>query len=216
LGFIQEHWLSLLQQIDNLSYLGMGVYVLAYILATLVLIPASFLTLGAGAIYGLPRGSLLVSVASILAATSAFLVGRYLARDVVARAIARDARFQAIDGAVGREGWKIVGLTRLSPLFPFVILNYAFSITKVSLRDFVLASWLGMLPGTVMYVYIGASIPDVALLGTRSGERSPIEWGFYFVGLVATIAVSLYASRLARKALQELRELVSHPIKSVK
>jgi uncharacterized membrane protein YdjX (TVP38/TMEM64 family) len=73
-----------------------------------------------------------------------------------------------------------------------------------------------MLPGTVMYVYIGASIPDVALLGTRSGERSPIEWGFYFVGLVATIAVSLYASRLARKALQELRELVSHPIKSVK
>ncbi len=202
LDVIQEYWRSLLQWIDSSGYIGIGAYILAYILATVLLIPASLLTLGAGAIYGVVRGSVLVSIASVLAATTAFLVGRYLARDRVARQIATRDNFQAIDEAVGREGWKIVGLTRLSPLFPFVFLNYAFSVTKVSLKDFVLASWIGMLPGTVMFVYIGSLIGDIALLGTGERQRTRIEWAFYIIGLTATIFVSLYVTRLAGRALE--------------
>jgi uncharacterized membrane protein YdjX (TVP38/TMEM64 family) len=201
LNVLQDYLQSLLHQIEGLGYLGVGIYLLAYILATVVLIPASLLTLGAGAIYGVIRGSILVSIASTLAATIAFLVGRYLAREWVARAIATKPDFQAIDEAVGQEGWKIVGLTRLSPLFPFVFLNYAFSVTRVSLQDFVVASWIGMLPGTVMFVYIGSLIGDITLLGTSGRQRTSIEWTFYLIGLGATVFATLYVTRLAQKAL---------------
>jgi uncharacterized membrane protein YdjX (TVP38/TMEM64 family) len=202
LDVIQDYWRFLLHGIDNLGYLGVVAYLVVYILATVFLIPASLLTLGAGAIYGVIRGTILVSIASTAAATVAFLVGRYLARERVARWIAARGNFSAIDEAVGREGWKIVGLTRLSPLFPFIFLNYAFSITRVSLKDFVLASWVGMLPGTVMFVYIGSLIGDIALLGTIERQRTPIEWFIYGIGLTATVFASLYMTRLARKALE--------------
>jgi uncharacterized membrane protein YdjX (TVP38/TMEM64 family) len=124
------------------------------------------------------------------------LVGRYLARDWVAKKIEGNAAFAALDRAVASEGWKIVGLTRLSPAFPFTLLNYAFGLTRVSLRDYVLASWIGMMPGTVMYVYLGS-------LARAAGERSrtPAEWALSGVGLVATIVVTVFVTRLARTAL---------------
>src|SRR5690606_28498352 len=113
---------------------------------TVLLIPGSALTLGAGALFGVFWGTVYASTGATLGATCAFLIGRYLARDWVAARIARRPAFVAIDRAVAEEGWKIVGLTRLSPIFPFVLLNYAFGLTRVSLRDYVFASWLGMLP----------------------------------------------------------------------
>ncbi|MGH7316374.1 MAG: TVP38/TMEM64 family protein, partial [Candidatus Rokuibacteriota bacterium] len=124
-----------------------------------------------------------------------------LARGWVARRIEGNARFKAIDAAVAREGWKIVGLTRLSPVFPFNLLNYAFGVTRVSLRDYLLASWIGMMPGTVMYVYLGSLAGDLAALGAGRRARTPAEWGFYVVGLLATVAVTVYVTRLARAAL---------------
>lgn len=199
---IQENLQSFLRWIDGLGALGLGAYIAVYILATVLFIPASPLTLGAGAIYGVIRGSMLVSIASTLGATAAFLIGRYLVRERVARNIATREKFQAIDEAIGQEGWKIVGLTRLSPLFPFVFLNYAFSVTKVSLKDFILASWLGMFPGTVMFVYIGSLIGDIALLGTGERQKTPIEWVFYVIGLTATVIVTVYVTRIARRALE--------------
>jgi uncharacterized membrane protein YdjX (TVP38/TMEM64 family) len=179
----------------------MAFFVLLYVLATVLFLPGFILTLGAGVMFGVLKGSAIVSVAATLGATAAFLVGRHLARDWVASRIAGRPRFQAVDQAVAREGWKIVGLVRLSPLFPFNLLNYAFGLTSVSLRDYFWASWVGMLPGTVMYVYIGSLAGDLALIGAEERSRSAAEWALYLVGLAATIAVTFYVTRLARAAL---------------
>lgn len=198
---VQEGLRQTLTWIDGQGAAGAVVFGVLYVLACVLLIPGSVLTLGAGFLYGVAKGTILISIASTLGATAAFLVGRYLARDWVAGKIANHPKFAAIDEAVGREGWKIVGLTRLSPAFPFVLLNYAYGLTRVSLRDYFFASWLGMLPGTVLFVYLGSLAGSLATLGSGSGDRTPAQWTGYGVGLLATLAVTVYATRLARRAL---------------
>lgn len=186
-----------LDVIAGLGPWGPVLFILVYVVAAVFFVPGSALTLGAGALFGVMWGSIYVSVGATLGATAAFLVGRYVARDWVGRKIEGNAKFAAIDRAVADEGWKIVGLTRLSPVFPFTLLNYAFGLTRVKLRDYVLASWIGMMPGTVMYVYIGS-------LARAAGEKkSPAEWALYGVGLVATIFVTVFVTRIARRALAE-------------
>ncbi len=200
---LPSHLKSALDWIAGLGAVGMVVFVALYIVVTVLFLPGSILTLGAGVVFGVIRGSILVSIAATLGATAAFLVGRYFARDWVAAKIEGNAKFSAIDRAVADEGWKIVGLTRLSPIFPFNLLNYAFSITQVSLRDYFFASWIGMMPGTVMYVYIGSLAGDLATLGADGRERGAAEWTLYVVGLAATVAVTLFVTRVARRALEE-------------
>jgi uncharacterized membrane protein YdjX (TVP38/TMEM64 family) len=191
-----------LEHLRDLGPWGLALFVVLYVAATVLLVPASILTLGAGAVFGLGRGLALVSVAATLGATAAFLVGRYVAREAIERRLAAQPRFAAVDAAVAREGWKIVVLTRLSPALPFVLLNYAFGLTRVPLRDYVLASWLGMLPGTALYVYLGSLAGDLATLGAGPRTRTPAEWTAYVVGLLATIAVTAQVTRLARGALR--------------
>ncbi|ELS00038.1 TVP38/TMEM64 family protein [Gloeocapsa sp. PCC 73106] len=192
---------SILTWVDHSGPIAPIVFTLIYIITTVLLISGALLTLGAGIIFGVVRGSIYVSIASTLAATVAFLIGRYLARGWVVKQIENKPRFKAIDKAVGQEGWKIVGLTRLSPVFPFVFLNYAFSVTQVSLRDYVLASWVGMMPGTVMYVYLGSLAKDLASLGTSNKEAGKLELILRVIGLIATVVVTLYITRIAKKAL---------------
>ncbi|MBI4208193.1 MAG: TVP38/TMEM64 family protein [Deltaproteobacteria bacterium] len=194
---------SFLASIENLGPQGPILFAFIYIAACVLFIPGSILTLGAGVVFGVVKGSILVSIAATLGATAAFLVGRYFARDWVAHKIEGNEKFKAIDEAVAKEGWKIVGLTRLSPLFPFNLLNYAYGLTRVSLRDYFFASWVGMIPGTILYVYIGSLAGDLASLGTQGGSRTAAEWGLYGVGLLATVAVTIYVTRVARKALKE-------------
>jgi uncharacterized membrane protein YdjX (TVP38/TMEM64 family) len=186
-----------LDWVEQLGPTGPALFILLYIAACVLFIPGSALTLGAGAIFGVVRGSIIVSVASTLGATAAFLVGRYFARDWIARKIEKNEKFAAIDQAVGREGWKIVGLTRLSPAFPFSLLNYAYGLTKVSFRDYVLASWIGMMPGTIMYVYLGS----LARLGVDAQQTTTAQTVLKIVGLLATIAVTVYVTKIARAAL---------------
>jgi uncharacterized membrane protein YdjX (TVP38/TMEM64 family) len=156
-------WLTdALEWIRGLGPLAPIVFIAIYIVACVAFLPGSILTIGAGVIFGVVRGSIYVSIAATLGATAAFLVGRYLARGWVSEKLEGNPKFKAIDQAVGKEGWKIVFLTRLSPVFPFNLLNYAYGLTSVSLRDYVLASWVGMIPGTILYVYIGALSGDVA------------------------------------------------------
>jgi len=188
-----------LDWVAQLGPTGPAIFILMYIAACVFFIPGSALTLGAGAIFGVVKGSLIVSVASTLGATVAFLIGRYVARDWIARKIEKNKKFAAIDQAVAKEGWKIVGLTRLSPAFPFSLLNYAYGLTKVSLRDYVLASWIGMMPGTIMYVYLGS----LARLGIESEQVSTAQTVLKIVGLLATIAVTVYVTRIARRALKK-------------
>ncbi len=201
---IQGMLRSALEWIDGLGFVGYFVFIVLYIAACVFFIPGSLLTLGAGAIYGLLEGFILVSIASTLGATAAFLVGRYFARDWVAAKVEGNEKFKAIDEAVAREGWKIVGLTRLSPAFPFTLLNYAYGLTRVSLPHYVLASWIGMMPGTVLYVYIGTLAGNIATIGAEDAPAdAPGKLAIQVVGLIATIAVTLYVTRIARTALKQ-------------
>lgn len=200
---LQSQFRVLLAWVQSLGPWGPALFLLIYVAACVLGLPGSILTLGAGAIFGVLKGSVLVSVSATLGATAAFLIGRYLARGWVSRKIEAHAAFKAIDEAVEREGWKIVGLTRLSPAFPFNLLNYGFGVTRVSLRDYFFASWIGMLPGTIMYVYLGSLVGDLAALGARGRSRAPAEWALYGVGLAATVVVTVTVSRIARQALQK-------------
>jgi len=198
---VQEWLRRSLEWVGGLGPAGVIAFVVIYILACVFMLPGSILTLGAGAVFGVVKGTAIVSVASTLGATAAFLVGRHLARERVARRIEGNQRFRAIDEAVGREGWKIVGLTRLSPVFPFNLLNYAYGITGVRLRDYFFASWIGMFPGTVMYVYLGSLAGSLAALDKQGAGRTPLQWALYLVGLLATVAVTVLVTRIARAAL---------------
>ncbi len=200
---VQELLKDSLEWITGLGFFGPVIFIVLYVVACVLLVPGSILTLGAGFVFGVVKGTVIVSVADTMGATAAFLVGRYLARGWVSKKIDGNPKFRAVDEAVAREGWKIVGLLRLSPVFPFNLLNYMFGLTRISLRHYVFASWIGMLPGTVMYVYIGSLAGDVVSLGSGGRTRTTAEWVFYSLGFVATIAVTVFVTRLARKALEK-------------
>ncbi len=186
-----------LAQVKKLGVWGPLIFVLVYVLAAVLFVPGSALTLGAGAVFGVVRGSIYVSIASTLAAGVAFLLGRYVARDWIAKKIQGNATFDSIDRSLADEGWKIVLLTRLSPVFPFTLLNYAFGLTRVRFREYILWSWIGMMPGTVLYVYLGSLVN----LGAGAQQRTPAQWTAYGLGLAATIAVTLVITRMAKRAL---------------
>lgn len=172
----QELLRNALQWIDSLGVVGGMAFIAIYIIATVAFLPGSILTLGAGVVFGVVLGAMYVFVGAVLGAIAAFLVGRYLARGWISKKIEGNQKFASIDKAVAREGFKIVLLTRLSPVFPFNLLNYAFGITGVSLKDYALGS-VGMIPGTVMYVYIGSLAGDLARIGTEGQPTNPaVQW----------------------------------------
>lgn len=191
--------------VDGLGALGPVAFMLGYVVATVAFVPGSLLTLSAGAIFGLGPGVLYVFVGASIGATVAFLVSRYVARSAVEARLAGNERFARIDRAVAGQGLRIVTLLRLSPVFPFNLLNYALGLTRVRLRDYVIAC-LGMLPGSLLYVYYGKLAGDVAALAGGAGEaaqRGPGYWAVMVTGLVATVAVTTVVTRLARRALNE-------------
>ena len=146
--------------------------------------------------------SITVSIGSTLGASAAFLVGRYLAREKIEQKLAQNTKFAAIDQAVGQNGFKIVLLTRLSPVFPFNLLNYAFGLTRVRFATYALASWIGMMPGTILYVYLGSTAGDLAQIfsgGVQAGQGQQV---FKVIGLIATLVVTLLVTRIARNALR--------------
>jgi uncharacterized membrane protein YdjX (TVP38/TMEM64 family) len=202
----QQMLQNALSWIQDLGPVGAIVFIGLYSVATVFFVPGSLLTLGAGVVFGVVAGSIYVFLGATIGATAAFLVGRYLALGWISRQIENNPKFSAIDEAVAREGLKIVILTRLSPIFPFNLLNYAFGVTRVSLKDYILGC-VGMIPGTIMYVYIGSLAGNLAMLGTAnspiSQEAQFAQWTLRIVGFIATVAVTLYVTRLARKALQE-------------
>ncbi len=192
-----------LEWIEGLGPAGPLLLIAVYVLACVLSVPGSLLTLGAGVVFGVFEGYLYAAAGSVLGATAAFLVGRTIARDWVKRKLESNERFRAIDQAVARKGWRIVFLTRLSPVFPFNLQNYMYGITGVSLRDYFFASWIGMIPGTILYVYLGSaagSLSDAAA-GTTGGGSA--KTALFVVGLLATLFVTIYVTRVARSALSE-------------
>lgn len=200
---LQNQLVGTLDWIDSLGAIAPIVFILLYIVVTVAFVPASIVTLGAGVVFGVVKGSLYVFIGAMLGATAAFLVGRYLARDWIGKKIANNDKFRAIDEAIAREGGKIIFLIRLSPAFPFNLLNYGLGLTKVSLRDYILGT-TGIIPGTIMYVYLGSLAGNLATLGAGDAPSNPtITWTIRIMAFIATVAVTLYVTRIARKALSE-------------
>ena len=185
--------------VAGLGALGGVLYALAYVGAALLFVPGIVLTIGAGVLFGLGWGMVIVSLASTSAAALAFLIARHLARKRVERLVQRDARFEAIDGAIAEKGWTIVALLRLSPLVPFSLSNYLYGLTSVSFLPYVAASWAGMLPGTLLYVYLGSAGRTLG----AGGAKTPWEWALLGAGLAATAAVTVLLTRIARRQLAQ-------------
>lgn len=177
----------------DMGLLGVVIYIVAYSAFTLIMAPVSLLSLAAGLAYGV-WGFPLVLVSATLAATLAFLLGRYALRDRVLQWIKQDKKLLSLNKAVSAEGWRVVGLLRLSPLVPFGMQNYLFSITEIKLVPYIVASAIGMMPGTALYVYIGA-------LGQALGSASAIQWVFIGIGLIATGFVAWFVAKRANEVL---------------
>ncbi len=194
---------DLLEWVESMGAWAPALIVGVYILACLLFLPGSVITLGAAAVLGFTQGFVAVMVGSNLGAWAAFLVGRTLAREWVSRKVEGNPRFRAIDHAVAQRGFRIVLLLRLSPVFPFNLLNFALGVTKVGFRDYAIASWIGMLPGTVLYVYLGSLARSLAEVFSRKSQPTAAEQALLVFGLVATLAVTVYVTRVARRAMAE-------------
>jgi uncharacterized membrane protein YdjX (TVP38/TMEM64 family) len=189
--------------VESLGVWGPVVFIVGYALATVAFVPGLLLTLAAGAIFGVVWGSVYVFAGAVIGASAAFLIARYLARRAVERRLEGNEKFAAVDQAVGEQGRKIVFLLRLSPVFPYNLLNYALGLTRVRFVDYLAAS-VGMIPGTLLYVYSGKIAGDLAAVAGGTGPARGTE--YYVVltlGLFATVAVTLVITRLARKALSK-------------
>ena len=198
-----ENLRSYLSLIEASGTTGLLLFFGLYIAACVFMLPGSILTLGAGAVFGVIRGFFLVSASSTAGAAAAFVIARYFARGMVTRQFSNNSTFHDVDRAVAEEGWKIVFLSRLSPVLPFNLLNYAFGLTTVPLRDYVISSWIGMMPGTLMYVYLGSLGGSLARLGITEADRvrTPAEWFLFSAGLAATVILAVQITRIAKKAL---------------
>ncbi len=183
---------------------GPVVMAAAYIPATVLMIPGSIPTLGAGFAFGVAWGTVAVSVGSVLGSSLAFIIGRTVARDWVRARMQGSPKLQAIDRAVGENGFKIALLIRLSPAFPYNLMGYVFGITNIRFRDHFFASWIGMFPGTIMYVYIGATARNLSEVAAGGmAQRSDLQYLLFGVGLLATIVVTVLVTRIARRAIRE-------------
>jgi len=189
--------------VGQMGVAGIFIFIAVYAVATVSLAPGSILTIGAGFAFGLWKGFLAVSAGATLGAALAFLVARFIARGKVEAIAQRNQKFRQIDNAIGKQGPKLIFLLRLSPVIPFNLSNYFYGLTAVKFWPYVLASWIGMMPGTFLYVYIGVA-SKVAVSAAAGGEAVKRGWQYWTllsVGLAATIVVTIWVTRIARDAL---------------
>ncbi|MEK7859593.1 MAG: TVP38/TMEM64 family protein [Elusimicrobiota bacterium] len=196
---------QVLQWVAGLGPWAPAAFVLLYAAATVLFLPGLLLTLGAGALFGLAKGTLVVTLGANLGASAAFLLARGAARGWVARKLAGRPGLAAVNEALKRDGWQVMLLLRLSPVVPFNALNYAAGLTELSLKDYVLASLLGMLPGTVLFVYAGTLAGDLARLSGGGRVRTRAEWALSLLGLLATIAAAALIAKRSKQALARRR-----------
>lgn len=206
LGFLLpfSNWIgNFIHWVQGFGTAGAFLYGLFYIAGVVLFFPGLLLTAPAGLLYGTLLGTLIVSPASVIGATCAFLVARYAARAWVTRKLEKYPKFAAIDRAVEKSGFKVILLLRLQPVLPFNLLNYALGLTRIRLRDYVVASWIGMLPATVLYVYLGSLVQNFSdlLHGNLPGSRS--RAALLWVGLAAIVVLVWYIGRIARHALDQ-------------
>src|SRR5437764_8374318 len=201
-----QQWLRTFSDwVGQMGVTGIFIFIGVYAVATVLLAPGAILTIGAGFAFGLSKGFLAVSAGSTLGAALAFLVARFIARDKVEAIAKRNDKFRNVDSAIGKQGAKLIFLLRLSPVIPFNLSNYLYGLTGVKFWPYVLASWIGMMPGTFLYVYIGTAgkAADPAATGGEAMEHGWQYWTFMSVGLAATVAVTIWVTKIARHAVRK-------------
>lgn len=187
--------LELQNWIKEFGIVAPVVFVLVYIVATIFMIPGSALTLIAGAIFGLWFGIAYVVIGSNLGALVAYLLAKTRLREKFMKMTEGNSKFAALDKAIGENGFKMVLLTRLSPAFPFTLLNYFLGLTSVKTGAYMAANLLGMLPATFLFVYIG-SLANTAVSAANSWQLA-----MRIIGLLATVGVVIYVTRMAKKVM---------------
>lgn len=187
----------------NLGPWGPLVLALAYVPLTVLAVPASVLTLGGGYLFGLPLGFVADSIGATIGATAAFLLGRTIGRSYVISKLKDYPKFQAVAIAIQRSGFKIVLLLRLVPLLPFNMLNYLLSVTPVSLGEYVLASWLGMMPITLALVYVGTTLKDLSDVTHEWSEISTSRWVAIILGFLISVILMVCVTKVAKTALEK-------------
>lgn len=205
---IRQWILPLQDEIRNLGAIAPVVVAIGYVALTVLLIPGSVLTLIAGGAFGLWKGLVVVVIGANLGALCSFLLARTFLREKVSSWAAGHPRFASLDRAIGREGFKVVLLSRLSPVFPFTLLNYFLGLTDVRASSYVLANLIGMLPGTFLYVYLGAT--------ARQALTGGSNLIFTLVGLAATVAVVVVVTRAARRAMAQIEAESGAPATEMK
>jgi uncharacterized membrane protein YdjX (TVP38/TMEM64 family) len=201
-----QQWLRNFNEwVGQMGVPGIFIFIIVYAAATVLLAPGSVLTIGAGFVFGLWKGFLAVSAGATLGAVLAFLVARFIARGKVETIAQRNEKFRQIDNAIGKQGAKLIFLLRLSPVIPFNLSNYFYGLTAVKFWPYVLASWIGMMPGTFLYVYVGTAgkAAVAAAAGGEAVKHGWQYWTFLSVGLVATIIVTIWVTKIARDALKQ-------------
>jgi len=194
-----REWLEAFKQyVATLGPIGWILYALAYALCCVLFIPASVLTLGAGAIFGVVKGSIIVILGATLGATLSFILARTVMRRKIEAMTASNETFRALDQALTREGWKIVVLVRLSIVFPFTYINYAFGLTGIALGPYVLATLIGIIPATVAFVYLG----DAAGTAATATHAQTTALVIKIIGGVIALAVSIFVARIAARAIK--------------
>ncbi|HEY9860999.1 MAG TPA: TVP38/TMEM64 family protein [Candidatus Obscuribacterales bacterium] len=201
--FLKGWLVNIRNWLRTLGPWAIPVFISVYILMTLAGLPNALLMFGSGTLFGFSKGLLYASIADILGATACYVVGKTIARKQVKKWLAKNPKFMEIDKAIARKGWKIILLTRLSPVLPSSLLNYGFSCTKVKFRDYFIFTWIGMLPVVAFYVYLGS-------FGFRMFGKSgtPENLLVQLAGLLATVATAVYTTRLAQRAIAQAEDTV--------
>ncbi|MEM7281212.1 MAG: VTT domain-containing protein [Pseudomonadota bacterium] len=184
--------------------------------AWLVLVlPGVFLVIAAGFLYGFVNGLALILVGHVIGSTLAFLISRNLTKSFVEKRLGSSVKLEAIDGAIRESAFTIVFLARLSMVLPYSLLNYAFGLTSVGLRDYITASLLGMVPPFVLFVFLGTTADDLASIVNGEVGLDDHAWIVAVFGVVMIIVIIAYIVRKAKVALNSKLEQYEHPANTV-
>ncbi len=191
----------MMHAVKHVGFFAPLVFIPVFVILTVFFMPTVLLTLMAGALFGIPMGVAVVLIASLIGASGGFLAGRNLSRGWVSRKIVASPKVRALDNAVNKAGWKMVLLLRLSGILPFTILNYILGLSKISFKRYFLVSGIGMIPGALLYVYLGTLAGKIVFEKT-SAQKTSLEWVLVGFGFAVTLTIGIYSALVVKKALQ--------------
>ncbi|QHQ40809.1 TVP38/TMEM64 family protein [Microbulbifer hydrolyticus] len=200
---LDDRLIELMQWLDTLGWQAGVWFMLVIAVSIILLFPGVIFTMGAGFVFGVIKGTIYVVLGTVLGAAIAFLISRYLLGERASNWLLAKVKPANLGEVLRDEGWRMVMLTRMVPLFPFKLSNYFFGLTPLRFRDFCIGNFLGVIPITVNNVYVGSIAADLASIGTDRATRTPTEWALYGLGFCLAIIAIIGLTRMARRALKQ-------------